>query len=129
MVIAFDGICVLCHGFVRFLIVRDHAQRLRFASNQSLAGAKIFAATHQDLNNPVSVVLADGGLYFTESTAAIRAIAALGGGWRLANMLRIIPAPLRDAAYRFVARRRYGWFGKLDQCPLPKPEWADRFLP
>jgi predicted DCC family thiol-disulfide oxidoreductase YuxK len=129
MIVAFDGVCVLCNRFVLFLIAHDHAGRLRFASNQSSEGVKIFEATRQDVGNPVSVVLNDGGRYFVESTAAIRAIASLGGLWRLASALRIVPAPLRDAVYRVVARNRYGWFGKLDRCPLPKAEWADRFLP
>lgn len=129
MVIAFDGICVLCNGFVRFLLQRDTHRRLHFTTNQSVAGAAIFAATGQQADQPVSVVLVKDGQYLTESTAALHAIAALGAAWRLVLLFRIVPAPLRDNIYRFVARNRYRWFGKLDQCPAPQPEWADRFLP
>jgi predicted DCC family thiol-disulfide oxidoreductase YuxK len=129
MVIAFDAVCVLCNGFVRFLLRRDHDGLIKFATNQSEAGAMIFAATGQQAGQPVSVVLMQDGQYFTESTAALHAIAALGGPWRLVSAFRIVPSPIRDSIYRLVARNRYRWFGKLEQCPLPQPEWADRFLP
>lgn len=128
MVLAFDGICVLCNGFVRFLMRHDRLERLRFASSGSVGGAAIFAATGQDSSNPVSVVLVDGDSRYLESDAIIRAVMALGGMWRLFAVVRIVPRPLRDAGYRFVARRRYRWFGKLDSCPLPGAAAAGRFL-
>ena len=129
MILAFDGICVLCNGFVRFLTRRDRAAALQFASSSSAAGAAIFAAAGQDPGNLVSVVLVDGEHRYTESEAIIRAVMALGGGWRLAGTLRLVPRVLRDATYRFVARHRFAWFGKLDQCPLPGAAMAARFLP
>jgi predicted DCC family thiol-disulfide oxidoreductase YuxK len=43
--------------------------------------------------------------------------------------LRAVPRPLRDAVYDWVARRRYGWFGKLDACRVPGPGMRSRFLP
>lgn len=128
-IIAFDGVCVLCHGFVRFMLARDRAGRFRFASTSSAQGAELFAATGQDRARPASVILADDGRLYRESDAILRAIALLGGIWRGAIVLRIVPRPIRDWAYRAVATRRYRWFGKLDSCPLPPPEWQDRFLP
>lgn len=128
MILAFDGVCVLCNGFVRFLLRRDRAQAFRFASSDSPAGAAIFAADGQDAANPISVVLVEGDQRWRNSEAIIRAVMALGGGWRAAALLRIVPRPIRDAAYRWVARHRYGWFGRTDACPAPAPGWADRFL-
>ena len=129
MILAFDGICVLCNGFVRFLTRRDRAAALQFASSSSATGAAIFAAAGQDPGNPVSVLLVDGEHRYSESEAIIRAVMVLGGGWRLAGALRLAPRALRDATYRFVARHRYAWFGKLDHCPLPGAALAARFLP
>lgn len=128
MVLAFDGICVLCNGFVRFLIRHDPSERFHFASSTSAAGSAIFAAEGQDPDNPVSVVLVDGERRYVESDAIIRALIALGGIWRVAALARIVPRPLRDAGYRFVARNRYRWFGRLDSCPLPNSALANRFL-
>lgn len=128
MILAFDGVCVLCNGFVRFLLRRDRARRFRFASSDTAKGAAIFAADGQDPSAPISVVLVEGETRWRDSEAIIRAVVALGGRWRAAALLRLVPRPLRDAAYRWVARHRYGWFGRTDACPVPAPGWADRFL-
>jgi predicted DCC family thiol-disulfide oxidoreductase YuxK len=124
MLLAFDGVCVLCNGFVRFLIKRDPQKRFQFTTNYSHTGAALFAASGQDSRAPTSVILAIGDALYFESDAALRAIAALGGGWRLGSVPRFI----RDAVYRFIATRRYRWFGKLDACPVIPAEWQDRFI-
>ena len=128
MVLSFDGICVLCNGFVRFLAARDRQGRLRFASSESPAGSAIFIADGQDPNHPVTVVLVDGERRYVESEAIIRSVAALGGAWRLAAIVRVVPGFLRDAIYRLIARNRYRWFGRLDRCPLPGANLVDRFM-
>jgi predicted DCC family thiol-disulfide oxidoreductase YuxK len=128
VILAFDGVCVLCNGFVRFLLRRDRQGRLRFASSATEAGTAIFAGAGQDAHNPASVVLVDGEQCYFESEAIVRAVAALGGAWRIVSILYIVPRSLRDGAYRLVARNRYRWFGRLDTCPRPDPVWADRFV-
>jgi len=128
MVVSFDGVCVMCNGFVRFLARHDRNRRLRFASSGSNAGAAAFRAVGQDPDRPFSVVLVDGEQRYVESDAIIRSITALGGIWRLAGAARIVPRFVRDATYRIIARNRYRWFGRLDQCPLPDPALGDRFL-
>jgi predicted DCC family thiol-disulfide oxidoreductase YuxK len=70
----------------------------------------------------------ESGVVFTRSDATLRAISRLGGTWRLANVLRVIPRPLRDAVYGFVARHRYGWFGVAQMCVLPPAPVRRRFL-
>jgi predicted DCC family thiol-disulfide oxidoreductase YuxK len=129
MVIAFDGRCGLCDGFVRFLLRHDRDRIFSFAASTSQQGRAIFARCGQDPDQPGSVVLIDGNLAFLESDAAIKAVVALGGGFRLAGALLWVPQLLRDAAYRYVARNRYRWFGRQSTCALPESGWSDRFLP
>ena len=62
------------------------------------------------------------------SDAALRTARALGAPWSWLWLLIAIPRPLRDAAYDFVARNRYHWFGRKQACPVPRPEWRERFL-
>jgi predicted DCC family thiol-disulfide oxidoreductase YuxK len=63
------------------------------------------------------------------SRAVLHALAQLGTGWRvLAGIGALVPLSIADAVYAFVARRRYQVFGRYDACPLPRPEWKDRFL-
>jgi predicted DCC family thiol-disulfide oxidoreductase YuxK len=40
----------------------------------------------------------------------------------------VIPKFIRDAVYDFIARNRYSWFGKKDQCMIPTAELKSKFL-
>jgi predicted DCC family thiol-disulfide oxidoreductase YuxK len=127
-VVLFDGVCNLCHGVVRFAIRRDRAARLRFAPLQSPAGRALLARAGLDPDALDGVVLIDGKGAHQRSAAALCVARSLGGLWRLAGWLLLIPRPLRDAVYDFVANHRYRWFGRRDHCPAPPPTWRDRFL-
>ncbi|GAB3837293.1 thiol-disulfide oxidoreductase DCC family protein [Hymenobacter jeollabukensis] len=128
-VILFDGVCNLCHGLVQFIIQRDPHARFRFASLQSAEGQRLMpGGVNPDPDNPDSVVLIEDGRAYTHSTAILRILRRLGGGWALLAVAGLLPRSLRDAAYRFVARNRYRWFGKQTECWLPTPELKARFL-
>ncbi|RIK99312.1 MAG: thiol-disulfide oxidoreductase DCC [Proteobacteria bacterium] len=127
-ILLFDGVCNLCHGAVRFVLARDRAARFRFAPLQSELGRALAARHGIDAGALDSVVLVDSDGAHVKSGAAIGVLRALGPPWSLAWPLAWIPRALRDAAYDFVARRRYGWFGRRDACPAPPPAWRDRFL-
>lgn len=124
----FDGVCNLCNRWVRLLLPRDPSGLFRFAHCQSEYGGAVLDQLGENRDDPSSVVLIDGDSVYLRSTAVLRALAALGGAWRGMLLLLIIPRPLRDTAYTFIARRRYRWFGRTAQCVLPEPGWQDRFL-
>ena len=125
-VIYFDGYCGLCNGFVDFVLARDRARRFRFAPLQGTTARARFGDPGDV--DPTTILLEEEGTVFERSTAALRIIAALGGIWRLAGLLRLVPRFIRDAVYDWVARNRYGWFGKRDTCRLPSPEERAVFL-
>ena len=75
-----------------------------------------------------SVVLIEDGRAWQESSAALRIAGHLPGAWKLLRIFVIIPRPLRDVVYRWIARNRYRWFGKMESCWLPTPELRGRFL-
>jgi predicted DCC family thiol-disulfide oxidoreductase YuxK len=132
-VIVFDGVCVLCNGWVRFLLARDRRQRYRFAPMQGDAGRALLMAHGLNPDDPVSFLLVeyDRGpvpRVSTESLAVLRVVAGLGGVWRLAAIARPVPPALRDRAYRVLARHRYRWFGRHQACVVPSAEHAGRFL-
>jgi predicted DCC family thiol-disulfide oxidoreductase YuxK len=128
-IVLFDGVCNLCHGLVQFILARDPQARFRFASLQSDTGRRLMpAGVNPDPDNPDSVVLIENGRTYTHSEAILRILGRLGGGWRLLTVGYLLPRPLRDAAYRFVARHRYRWFGRQNECWLPTPELKARFL-
>lgn len=128
-VIVFDGVCLLCSGWVRFLLRFDRKRRYRFAAMQSDSGRALLARNGLDPDDPVSFLLVTPARTWTDSDAIVRVLAGLGGAWRMAHALRLIPATLRDPLYRIIARNRYRWFGRRDTCLMPDASTRDRFLP
>ena len=126
-IVFFDGDCGLCDRFVTFLVARDQRQRLHYAPLQGDTARQLIPpATAASID---SVILLDEDGLHVRSHAALRAIARLGGAWRLTGVLRGVPRGLRDAVYDFVATNRYRWFGRARVCPLPSRTERGRFLP
>ncbi|MCH8200545.1 MAG: DUF393 domain-containing protein [Chloroflexi bacterium] len=132
-VIFYDGVCALCHFAVKFLIARDRAGVLRFAPLQGETFAAFRAATPgQDGLDSVIYVRGYGSgdlRVFVRSEAVLQALRDIGGVWRVVSWARIIPRFIRDGLYDLIARRRYGWFGRYDECRLPTPRQRDQLLP
>lgn len=127
-VIVFDGVCVLCSGWIGFLLRHDREQRYRFAAMQTAAGRALLQVHGLDADDPMSFLLLDEEGARTDSDAVIAVLTGLGGLWRAACGFRLLPRALRDPAYRWLARNRYRWFGKKEACYLPTAEHRDRFL-
>ncbi|MDI9238848.1 thiol-disulfide oxidoreductase DCC family protein [Lysobacter sp. LF1] len=128
--IVFDGLCVLCNGWVRFLLRHDRHGRYRFAAMQGESGRALLAAHGLDPDDPVSFLLVNGTRAFTDTEAIGRVLWGLGGVWAVpAAVIAIFPRALRDRLYRWAARNRYRWFGRHDICMVPSPAQAARFLP
>jgi predicted DCC family thiol-disulfide oxidoreductase YuxK len=126
--VLFDGVCNLCNRSVQMILRHDRKARFRFASLQSPLGEKLRDELGIDREKVDSVVLVEGGRWYQESDAALRIANGLGGPWKAFGIFRLVPRPLRDAAYRLIARNRYRWFGKTETCWVPTPELRGRFL-
>ena len=111
----FDGHCVLCSGGSSWLM--KHARgRIHFASAQSHLGAALFQ--HYGIDPDRTYLLVAGGSAFAESQGYLELCRLLGGPWQVLRVVAVIPAGLRDWAYAVIARNRYRWFGKVEQCAL-----------
>jgi len=127
-VLLFDGVCNLCTGVVQFLLPRDPAGRLSYASLQSPAGQRLLERHDRASMDVDTVVLVDGGQLYTKSEAVLRIAELLGWPYRLATVGRLVPAGVRDWLYDVVASNRYDWFGRMDRCMVPEADVSDRFL-
>lgn len=127
-VLLFDGECNLCHGSVQFVLKRDRAQRFRFAALASDAGRRALAAAGAVQPLPDSLVLLHRGRVQVRSGAALAVARLLPWPWPLWSVFWIVPYPLRDLLYAFVAKHRYRWFGKRAECWVPTPALRARFL-
>jgi predicted DCC family thiol-disulfide oxidoreductase YuxK len=125
-VLLFDGVCNLCNAVVQFVLRHDHAGRIQFASQQSPYGQRALE-TH-GIPAMQGVVLIEGERVYTNSDAALRLLEHLGVPWRWAAALRVVPKPVREVVYAWIARNRYRLFGRREACMMPRPEWKTRFL-
>jgi predicted DCC family thiol-disulfide oxidoreductase YuxK len=127
-IVLFDGVCNLCNRSVQFILRHDRKKKFKFASLQGKTGQALLQQYGIGQNEPNSFVLINDGKVYTRSTAVMRMLKMLGGGWALFYFFIIIPVFIRDGVYNWVARNRYKWFGKRDSCMLPGPALKDRFL-
>lgn len=127
-VIVFDGICVLCSRSAQFVLRHDRRARFRLAAVQSEAGGALCRQHGVNATDPETMILIEDGRAFQMSEAALRICSGLGWPWRAFGLLRIVPRPIRDAIYRWVARNRYRWFGRRETCWLPDEAMRGRML-
>ena len=126
MIVFFDGVCNLCQGSVRYLIKQDKKGVLKFASLQGKYAKDFVDQT--EIQSMQSIMFFDGKKLYKKSTAVLKLSSLLGGWHQLLLLGYILPRFLRDGLYNIVAKNRYSWFGKKDQCMLPSKELENRFL-
>ena len=127
-IIVFDGVCVLCNAWVRFLLKHDKQATFKFASMQSEVGRALLAKHGLNPDDPDSFLLLTAGEAYTDTSAILRVLGSLGGVWRLSRVALLLPRALRDRSYRWLARNRYRLFGKHEACKVPDPSVQNRFL-
>jgi predicted DCC family thiol-disulfide oxidoreductase YuxK len=128
MIVVYDAKCLLCSGWVRFLLKRSGGQDIQFASMQGATGRRLLLEAGLQPDALQTLLVVQQGRAWQNTAAILRVLDALGWPWRLAWAGALIPASLRDTAYRWVARRRYRIFGRSETCMLPPPGSAGRFL-
>jgi predicted DCC family thiol-disulfide oxidoreductase YuxK len=127
-IILFDGVCNFCNGAINFIIKRDKKSLLRFAALQSDVGQKLLEQYHLKKDDFDSFVLLEEGKVYDKSTASLKVCSLLPWYWRWIQVLWIIPRSVRNVFYNIIAKNRYKWFGKKEQCMIPTPEQRRRFL-
>lgn len=127
-IILFDGVCNLCNGAVLFVIRHDKKNQFVFASLQSEEGKKILADYNLDKNEMNSFILVENGKAYERSSAALNVVKKLNGLWSFLYGFIIVPKFIRDGIYNIIAKKRYQWFGRKDECMIPTPELHAKFL-
>ena len=127
-ILFYDGECGMCQKVVRFSIARDRTGTVRFAPINGVTWRTEVGGDGASAVNTVCF-LKDGNLS-VRSAAICRLLAHFNWIWRcLGRVLWLIPRPMRDLGYRFVARIRYRIYGRVEACPILVPEHRERFLP
>lgn len=126
--ILFDGVCNWCNAWVTFTRTHDPHGKFKFGTLQSESAQQILKDLRLPSDDFETFLLLERGRVFTKSTAALKIVRQLSGLWPLLYIGIVIPRPLRDAIYDYVARRRYRWMGKAVTCRVPSPAERDRFV-
>ena len=127
-VLLFDGYCNLCSRAVVFVMKRERNDVFRFASLQSSIAGHYLSASSFTSTIPDSIVLITERGVFFRSTAALMIAGRLKWPWPLMKVFFIIPRIMRDLLYDFIAKNRYRWFGKRQQCFIPQEDMSYKFL-
>jgi predicted DCC family thiol-disulfide oxidoreductase YuxK len=126
-VVLYDGVCVFCSRWIRFIAARDVERRFRFTAIQSGYGTRLAQAFGIDPGDPDTNAVIHGGVAHFKSEGALMVLSQLPG-WRWVGGLRAVPKQLRDAIYNLVARNRYRIFGKYEACFVPDAELRARVI-
>jgi predicted DCC family thiol-disulfide oxidoreductase YuxK len=127
-IVIFDGVCNFCNGAVKFIIKRDPQGVFAFTPMQSeLAQELTQRFSVPDVGTDTLVLIKKGECYVL-SDAALEIARDLKGPWRFCYVFKVVPRPIRDAAYKLFARHRYRLFGKKNACMVPSAEVTSRFL-
>ncbi len=135
-VVFYDGLCALCSRTVQYLLERDHHQLLKFAPLQGKTAKSLLERFPElgyksslksviyirEFNSPEEKI-------FLRSTAVLSILYDIEAQSRWITVVHLLPGFLRNLIYNIVAKYRYQWFGKYDECWLPDFRWNERFLP
>jgi predicted DCC family thiol-disulfide oxidoreductase YuxK len=126
-VIFFDGVCGLCNKMVDYLLLLDKKDTFLFSPLQGETFKSLMSPLPQDL--PDSLVLLSKGRFYFKSDAVLQILSLMGGMYKLGMIGYLLPRFLRNALYDWVAKKRYGWFGKKESCRIPSRLERTKFLP
>lgn len=128
-IILFDGGCNLCDSAVQFVIKHDKKDVFRFVALQSELGQQILKHIGINPANIDSVILYEPGIaYYYKSAAALQIAKNLGGLLHFGTLFKIIPAGISNQLYDYIAKNRYKWYGKKEQCMIPTKDLKAKFL-
>ena len=127
-VLLYDGVCRLCDRSVQFVLRHDSKKQFLFGSLSSEIASDFFSKQATDFSKVDSVVLITKDEIYAKSSAALKVLQLLGGAWRISVILYIIPKRVRDKVYEYIAKHRYKWFGTIENCRIPTPQEAHRFI-
>lgn len=128
-IILFDGICNLCDASVHYVIKHDKNDLFRFVTLQSDLGQAILKHIGINPSHIDSIILYEPGVaYYYKSSAVVEIAKGLSGIFTWFTLFQILPTVLRDYVYDYVAKNRYKWYGKKQECLVPNEEVFSKFL-
>ena len=123
-IIFFDGVCELCDWFVNFVFKRDSKKQFLYAPLQGETAQSYLKK--EDILGFKSIIFYHQGKILKESPALKAIMKKLYPHW--AFLLAILPNLIFNLFYRFIAKRRYAFFGKKESLYQAKEKQKKYFL-
>lgn len=124
--IVFDGTCVFCSGFARFMAKHDRENRFKFVTAHSELGRRLYEVHDLDPDlMETNIVIVDGKASIKKAAFA-SAMSAIGWPWKSLSVLNLPPRAMTNWIYDRIANNRYR-FGR-QQCPMPSPKLRARLI-
>ncbi|PIB23301.1 thiol-disulfide oxidoreductase [Amylibacter kogurei] len=123
-----DANCSLCAKGAAWIARNDRDGEFRIIPIQTELGQNLLCHYGLDPSDPNSWLFLENGYAYHSLDALIRVGNRFGGVWKLLRILRVLPKPLQDKLYYFVARNRYRFFGRADMCNMPDPAVQKRLM-
>ena len=123
-----DAECAVCSWGARMIHRLDRSGRVRICPVQTPLGAALLEHYGLAPDDPSTWLFIDGGVAHADFDAIIHAGRSFGGWGRLTAVFLVLPRPLRDRLYGWLARNRYALFGRGDMCALPDPAFRKRLI-
>ena len=128
-IILFDGLCNLCNASVQFIIKRDTKDVFRFVSLQSNLGQELLQQLPISTQKIDSIILYESDkAYYYKSEAVFEIVKSIGGFFYCLLIFKWLPTAVTNTIYDYIAKNRYRWFGKKEQCLVPTKELQSKFL-
>jgi len=112
MLLLFDSGCKLCNSSIKFVTKGDKKQQINQIPLTSSEG-KALVAKYPSLQNINSIIYIANNQLFIESDAIIEIAKQLSFPYKLLAAGSIMPKKWRDKIYRWIAKNRYHWFGRV----------------
>jgi predicted DCC family thiol-disulfide oxidoreductase YuxK len=100
----------------------------RFVVLQSETGQKIITYLGIDKTIDSIILYEPGYAYFIKSEAFFRIIKHLSSSIKLLLLFNFVPTSIKNILYDFIAKNRYNWYGKNEQCVLPSEDIIGKFI-
>lgn len=126
--VVFDGVCVLCSFFARWIVARDKSGAFMFTTAQSRLGQALYKHYELDREDFETNLVIINGVLHEKMFAALAVCKVVGYPWRMLSVLRFLPGGLLNGIYRLIAKNRYMLFGKKDQCEIVSDELQQRLV-
>ncbi|MFD2206470.1 thiol-disulfide oxidoreductase DCC family protein [Kiloniella antarctica] len=126
--LVYDGVCVLCSGFIKFVIKNDKDEKFQFTAAQSKLGQALFRHYNLDTINFETNLLISNGQAYGKMSAFSNCTKLFPYPARILSLSGLIPSPLDNWLYDMIAQNRYSFFGKDESCLIPTGDLKQRFL-